>query len=412
MSLFRMPGIYSYTHRSNQKVYYGSTRDLDSCHERLIEKLEEGNHENIALQQDAKDPKCGGFYFEVLEKGSEYRDPKIALQKITSLINELIAQKREHLCYNLLFDEKKELLKRKKEKKLAKDQAIAGRGTFIQYPVCINGLALETARAAQMAFGVDKRVLYDKLHQSAKKYGAMSQRLIIDLQPVMSAEEANQRSQTKKPSAPYNPKLVYQGVSYLSVAEAVRNCGISRTKFTKMLKDSSNTECYYLNENGFPIRKINEATTFKKEGKKSKKFKRVNEKKIRIVYQEEGEPGYEGEETTETRLYRTYTAAAQAHGIRASMIKYLATRKKDGWFLVKPWEWEDFKEKLKDEWGDDYFREFNEFQESLRFDKDGEPREYGKPLPGGYLYPESDYSEEDDNEEYDDEEDDDEEDDE
>nr|YP_003795493.1 hypothetical protein FlteC_p024 [Floydiella terrestris]ACZ58501.1 hypothetical protein [Floydiella terrestris] len=263
---------------------------------------------------------------------------------------------------------------------LAKARAIATRGTFIQYPVCINGLALETARAAQIAFGVDKRVLYDKLHQSAKKFGPMSQSLIIDLQPVMAAEEANQSSQTKKPSAPYNPKLVYQGVSYLSVAEAVRNCGISRTKLTKILKDFKNTECYYLDENGFPIEKINEATT---------KSRRVNKKKVRIVYQKEGEPGYEGEETTETRLYRTYDAAAQAHGISASKIKTLAKLKKDGWFLVHPWEWEDFKEKLRDEWGGDYFQEFNEFGEALKynegkslmFDRYGEPIEYGDPLP-------------------------------
>nr|YP_010500065.1 hypothetical protein ODF01_pgp061 [Gormaniella terricola]UWV18242.1 hypothetical protein [Gormaniella terricola] len=395
----RRAGIYMYIHRETKKVYIGSSRDLDSCQTELLQKLKDNTHENLALQQDWNNSRVGSFYFQVLHEGREFADAKTATEKKTSLINEFITQKREHLCFNLLSDEKKELLKRKKEIKQAKAMAIARRGTFVQFPLCINGVAYDTADAAEIAFGVPKRMLYDKLHQSARKYGPMADLLIIDLVPIMSPEQANQISKTRKASAPYNPKLVYQGVSYLSVAEAVRNCGISRTKFTKMLKDSSNTQCYYLNENGFPIRKINEATTFKKEGKKSKKFKRVNEKKIRIVYQEEGEPGYEGEETTETRLYRTYNAAAQAHGIRASMIKYLATCKKDGWLLVHPWEWEDFKEKLRDEWGDDYFQEFNEFSESLRFDKDGEPLEYGKPLPGGYLYPESDYCEEDENEE-------------
>nr|YP_010500062.1 hypothetical protein ODF01_pgp064 [Gormaniella terricola]UWV18239.1 hypothetical protein [Gormaniella terricola] len=236
------PGVYSIFCTKTNKIYYGATNDLITRFSGHTRRLKNGKHENKELQKDWTAYGWSAFIIEVLYYGPEFENNKTLLEKETSLINQ-----SKYECYNISSNEKLRILNREQRR-----QERAESDLLVKYPLTINGLVYTSSRAAQRAFGVGKRKLYKKLHEAAKELGPNATNLIIDWDPVLSVKEANQ---TRKISVPYNPRIVYEGVQYLTISEAAIKCGVSRVKIARFLKDSTKHDSYYLNKDGSPIDK-------------------------------------------------------------------------------------------------------------------------------------------------------------
>nr|YP_010500064.1 hypothetical protein ODF01_pgp062 [Gormaniella terricola]UWV18241.1 hypothetical protein [Gormaniella terricola] len=331
----KCPGVFSFYCFKTKRDYISSTINLEQAYFDLLEKLNDNLHQNEILQKDWQTYDPSDFVFSILYRGPDY------LHKETFFLQEIINNECDEACYNFLNKEKIAILE---EKKRLLRKTVFGREWYLQYPLTINGIKYETTFAAIRAFGVEERILFDKLLLEVKKLGPKADSFTIDLQPVLSAEQAHtgEVARTKSIglwnrniSHGYKPKFMYEGVSYRSFLEASKKTGVSQMKIKRALTELRNPLTCYVHRFYGPIKKTEamDDTLSKnlglvpslvvKLGLIESKIK-TSRKPIKVSY---------SDELGNINTFQSLKAAERATRIKANTIKKLALQKKEGWFL-------------------------------------------------------------------------------
>ena len=208
-------GLYKITCVSNQKIYIGQAVNILHRLERHAEKLENGEHESIALLEDYKRYGYKQFSFEALFIAEEWISQEARITKEKQLVENYFDKypnNFQDFIYNVSY-----------EQPLSRKHCIIG---HVMYP---------SIREAERLTGIPKTTLL-------RKFASVDE-------PNCLILETTQVTNRAKP-------ILVKGIFITSVQEAVKaNLIGSESTAYRRLKDANNTDWVYAELNDYVVLK-------------------------------------------------------------------------------------------------------------------------------------------------------------